>query len=75
MENGRNCPFCRVFACLQGPQAAAVAINAVNIVHLPPGVLLGTFGGMDDDLGLRGNDGIGGNHANKAIFASCWLCK
>ena len=52
-----------------------MSIRGANIVHLPPGVLLGTFVGMDDDLGLRGNDGIGENRANKAIFVSCWLCK
>ena len=47
----RNCRFCRVFECIQGPQAAAVAISAVTIVHLPSVVVLLTCGDLDADLG------------------------
>ena len=48
-----------MFACIQGPQAAAVAICAVNIVHLPSVVALRTCGDLDADLLVAGTPGIG----------------
>ncbi len=60
-----------MFACLQGPQAAAVAISAAKIVHLPPGMLLGACLGWDDDDVHQGTRGIAEIYANEAIFVSC----
>ena len=70
-----HCPFCLVFVCLESPQATAMNIRGANIVHLPPGVLLGTFVGMDDDLPWLGTHDIAGIRSNCAIFVSCLSCK
>ena len=70
-----HCPFCLVFVCLESPQATAMNISAASIVHLPPGVLLGTFMGMDNDLTWLGTRIIAEIQANYAIFVSCELCK
>ncbi len=57
-ENGRDCSDLLVIASWEGPQASAAVFSANNMGHLPSGVLLGTFGDFDGDLGGQGTRGI-----------------
>ena len=64
-----------MFVCLESPQATAINISAADIVHLPPGVLLGTFMGVDADLPWLGTHVIAEIRDDCAMIVSCLHCK